>query len=760
MGETDEAIKTIVERGELYDDLQFRMLLEELLKRGGRDAEHAVSSFITSSAVALKTRLNIIRVTGYTRSHVFLVPLKKIIDSEQNINLKKEAIIAVSKYNDQRAINILSNALSKNKDSLLQDTINAEISRIKQNNPILALQPKFLQGSTNSKLFRITQQILKKILTPADCPGFVSYLGSEDPLVVEGTFELLCERADINLQVILLDFFKKKIEASACLRENVCDTAYRFILPLETYIARFPVILEKEFDFFENLLSFTGDPRIRESIVRIMGFSPREEILHFLDGLFEQAGLQEVIISGLARHGRGIDMLLHRFANHDPARSKLIPPLLQSEPGCRYFVEHEAEFDNETREIILDNIPLHHYRFFRPLIQKALDSDDFPAQRMALRKIAQNYDYTALPELLSDEAGKRFQRCEEEHLNTLAKLFPVRLLQHVCQHPPTADELAKKPRRFYEVLENTAALEPVVVIAERERFLEFVANLTGGNRRDAIGLGLKLLRRIRTFDGPSFWTLSAALKAFLVQREESLSPEEKTEVKRIRDEFNALGKDLTRNGEGQKKLELFIGKSANFSLLEEVFQNDHTALACLRQPLTARLREILDGPSRDEQVAALQFLGAHPALSYYFRDELPPRLPETQGMLRIVLTKVLENLPAALRIVVRVGERDLYSVIHDQLQVLLPEFAVSEDDQAIQPLDIVIGEATILKSLADAGRLNSSKIYAILSDPGEFAAIRELKPVSFVPPFSLFKVMRSVLRDLFQPGNSVSMGKG
>ncbi len=142
-----KSIENLIKSYDKFSDLEFRLLLEELLKRGNEEIESEYAITLKNKEYSLGIRLNMIRVAGYVKSPFFLVPLKNIIDTETNINLRKEAIIAIAKYNDKKALNILSDSLRKNRDKTLENIIKQEISKIKKDNPVISLIPQFLKST-------------------------------------------------------------------------------------------------------------------------------------------------------------------------------------------------------------------------------------------------------------------------------------------------------------------------------------------------------------------------------------------------------------------------------------------------------------------------------------------------------------------------------------------------------------------------------------------------------------------------------------
>lgn len=252
-----EQIDELVRNAADYDDLGFRLRLEKLVKLGGRDTENAIGHYITGTYISIPTCLNLIRMAGYIRSAAFLLPLNKVIELSKESRLREAAIISVSKYNDRRALDILARALKKNKNKQLQETIAQAIARIKNNNPLLVMLPRFLNGSKNSELFQITLKVFKKILDPADAKSFISYLHYGDQVVAEGSFEILCFRGDEAVFFFVAEFFREQGRLLVREAEQKASAArlLTLIAALHKYLNRYP-------DFF---------PQLRSDITALLG---------------------------------------------------------------------------------------------------------------------------------------------------------------------------------------------------------------------------------------------------------------------------------------------------------------------------------------------------------------------------------------------------------------------------------------------------------------------------------------------------------
>jgi len=276
-----EQIDELVSQAVDHDDMRFRLHLESLVRKGGRDTENAIAHYITGTYVSISTRINLVRMAGYIGSTAFLVPLKKVIELGEDDLLREEAIMSISKYNDRRALDILYQALGKNKNKRLQEPIEQAIARIKNSNPFLAMLPRFLHGSKNRELFQITLKIFKKILGPADAKSFISYLHHGDQLVAEGSFEILCFRGDAAVFFFIAEFFRE--QSRLLLREVEHKTGSE---RLSTLIVALHEYLKQQREFF---------PQLRPDIAALLGrtgSSGLEKLLtDLLDDLENRSGV-------------------------------------------------------------------------------------------------------------------------------------------------------------------------------------------------------------------------------------------------------------------------------------------------------------------------------------------------------------------------------------------------------------------------------------------------------------------------------------
>jgi len=267
-----EQIDELIRHASDYGDMEFRLRLEELVKKGGRDTENAIVHYINGTAIGVPTRLNLIRLAGYIGSQAFLLPLKKVIETGGDDLLREEAIVSISKYSDRRALDILASALEKIKNPRLQDTINQAIARVKHNNPLLIMLPRFLRASENRELFQITLKIFKKILGPAEAKSFISYLHHGDQLVAEGSFEILCFRGNEAVFFFVAEFFRERsrLLARGADRRVGAARLTAMVAALHEYLKRHPQYFPQLRPDIVSLQTLAGDGSCGDALSCLM----------------------------------------------------------------------------------------------------------------------------------------------------------------------------------------------------------------------------------------------------------------------------------------------------------------------------------------------------------------------------------------------------------------------------------------------------------------------------------------------------------
>ncbi|MDD8013189.1 MAG: HEAT repeat domain-containing protein [Acidobacteriota bacterium] len=275
-----EQIDELVRCAADADGMLFRMRLEELVKKGGRSTENAIALYITGKAIDVATRLNLVRLAGYIRSDAFLLPLQQVIEAGDDELLREEAIISISKYNDRRALDILARALDARLPRALQDAVVQGISRIRSNNPLLAMLPRFLKGGQNREMYEITLKIFKKILGPDEAKNFIAYLHHGDPLVAAGSFEILCFRGGESMFFFIAEFFREnsRLLARGMDRQVGAARLQKLIVAMHEYLRRYPEFFAQLRPDIASLRQQVGDAPLGKDLDLLLAMKvPGEE---------------------------------------------------------------------------------------------------------------------------------------------------------------------------------------------------------------------------------------------------------------------------------------------------------------------------------------------------------------------------------------------------------------------------------------------------------------------------------------------------
>ncbi len=265
-----DAIRDLIRDADNHSDLEFRLTMEKMASQGGNPARKEIIQTVTAPATPQRTRFNLIRVASYLRSPSFITPLQQLIDSDPDINIKIAAIVCIAKYNDKRAVEVLQRALDRVTNPALQTLIAGEINKIRQNNPLIALMPKFNRGSHNRETFMIVVKIFAKILTAADAKVFIPYLRNPDPLIVQGAFQILCQRGDEAVMYFVLDTCKTGVRGMTGMPPPETTVLF-FLEQFAVFFRRVPQIIGPARPFISELAAHAGPvvaARAREMLAR------------------------------------------------------------------------------------------------------------------------------------------------------------------------------------------------------------------------------------------------------------------------------------------------------------------------------------------------------------------------------------------------------------------------------------------------------------------------------------------------------------
>lgn len=734
-------------------DIESRQMLEALVKEGGKQAVLLLGRFITSSKLPMHTRLELIRSASYIRSPLFLVPLNRVIDSEENIKLVERALVSISKYNDQRALNILNNALKKLKNPMLLNTLRREIAKIKQDNPVLAILPRFLSSHKSLKNFRVTVDILKKIMTPKDTELLINYLRSGNQVIEDGTFELLCYAGSDSIKTSVFNYFDERTGKIPCMDHLQCDELYRLTLHLHYYLRQNPALIDERLSWLETLYSNINDIQTKQLVIAALCRSQKPEALAFIKSIYDQEQkLREWIIEKLSGNPAAVDFLFERYHAGDEFQDKVIPSLLEDEKGLRYFIQHFFTFELEKQELIVKNLPFSNQPFLIDFIRKIYQTELFSLKSYLMKVIREHFLFP-FKDILFDPANQReFLFIGKDYLSTIVQLFPLTSLRFFYKKIAYDDISVNKIKNYLEIVKQVASFEPVLHFKDIKFINDLFAKIFKTNNIELNTLFFTTLENIKTLDLRTYRSLREAINTFAQERGANLTQNEKGAVTKVKQRLQDQFPDIREVETLQKELKIiFVNKPIELQLLEKLLKNSHAAVAINIERvctfLAGRLKMAEYISADDREIFFMQFPLLARFIEYLWSqgidkqmdwEKIPPR------------GKLLKHFANELKIVITFKNKKAAAFLKDQLQEIIPEFQIKMDKEKPEENDIILCDTLALQEYLDRKAVSAKhRLYLYLENRMDYAPFRTYSPKAFMKPLSGFRVVKLLLQELY-----------
>jgi hypothetical protein len=752
-----EKIEKLVHSADRFNEMSFRMVLEGMIAKGGEEAEYLIVRFIHDNALDLFTRLNIIRAAGYIQSVHFLVPLKKIIEKEESVQLKKEAVISVAKYNNRQALNILNRALNSISNPVLLEVINNEIGKIKKNNPLFALLPRFQEGEKDPKNFQVTVDILKRILAPADAAMFTGYLDCGRPMIEEGAFEILCFTGGAGVGEAIFRFFRERCTRVPCLDQPECRELYDLVRKIKHYFFRHPRFIHLQLDNLGSQFFQIKDPRVREVLISVICRSEQPSALLLVNKVYDSdPGLRAVIVREYSGNDAAVDLLFEKYRNKtadEDVKRGLIRSLLKSRKGIDYFYSRFSSLEPGEKEMIVDQLPLggetgHDLSHFIRMIFQTGQLN----LKVALMKRAKEYYEFSLEEILFAPGREdEFSLVEEEYLDTITRLFPVTSAKKLMERIAYGDLSMPGVKRYLEqVLQSVSA--GLVFCFEDTRFISRLINkIIFFNNPDLNVLFLGILRHIKTFDLKTVKNMEEAISFFINTRGAKISVKEGDEIRKIRVAVKDLLYEIKTVEDGCKSLEgMFAGPAPDADQLANLLSRYSLCISLFTGQVNRSIEKNLARAGIKALNQWLEFFRRFPMLGMQVKDAIAQKTREQKGDLHLQMNRLLQSLPKEpFKIVIRLNDRRIIALFRDQCREIIPGIPLSTEADAWQEGDMLICDAENLKDFILKDSLPAKKLFLILEKTSDFSSFQEYNPRTLVKPFSAYRIMKEILRELY-----------
>lgn len=758
-------INALLEQASRMKGMEFRMALEEIVKAGGQEAEHMIIKLITSEALNPDIRMDIIRVAGYLRHPSFLIPLKKVIDTVQHSRIQKEAIISVSKFNDRRALNILNQAIQRINNPMLMSTINAEISRIKENNPILALMPRFQEGQKNPKTFKVALQILKRILSPADATIFTKFLGSPDPLIQSGAFEILCTTGDIMHDSDILGFYKERFTQIECLAEPECEELYMLVHHVKHYLTRYQFQIEEQVPLMIEQFAKAADIRVRQILLSMICKSKEKPAIGFLETTYpDHEKLQPTIIEELSGNTAAEHFLFGLYQSDDPHREAIIKSLLTIRAGLEYFIDKFFTLSFEDQEMVVTHLPYSGDYDLTHFIKQVFGGDTYRLKEILMGKVRDTYEFSVKNILFDPHHEREFFFMGQIYIETITRLFPVTSIKSLLQKILEPDVSVSKAKKFLQIIAPIMEQELVLNFTDKEFIKNLFTKIINSNNRELSVLFLAVLKGIKTLDINTYRIINEALALFITKRETNITPQEKGELTRIKRNMHDLFLVFRRIDEGGTALKKLAqpenqeanetvdeeGPNTDFDRLARVIKNHHLAFVMKEELLLDYLAGELKTCTTTNSREWTEFFLRFPKIARLMKADILTFLERNRG----IYFKGMEELADSFasrppRLVMNFSNRQLTATLREEFAEAAPKVETVFDDLQMKDTDTLLCDGQMMKELILTGKSMPPTIYLFLENLEGFSEFKSYNPKTFVQPFTYYRIVKDILGALY-----------
>jgi len=758
-----EKIEKLITSPDKINEMSFRMVLEGLINKVGEEAEYMIAHYIDNEQLDLITRVNIVRVAGYIQSHHFLGPLKKIIQTDENIHLRKESIISVSKYNDPMALDILNQALVNIKNPLLLETINNEVAKIKRNNPVLALMPRFLEGEKNLEEFQIAIGILKRILTPADAPMFVAYLNCGRRIIEDAAFEILCSTADERLQEHILPFFQDRFNEFSqnfLLQEKQPEEPgekneqlYLLVSKIKYYFLRNPSLIDQHLENLGTQLLYIKESRIRSLFIAIISQSQQPEAISFMGDLYDKVPeLREAIIKGYYGNEGAMDLLFEKYQTAEgDSKVLLIQSLLNCRKGLEYFYLHFSSLGAAEKEIIVHHLPYGGKHDLSNFFKLVFQTNRLELKTLLLTKTRKFYEFS-IKDILFDPAWQQeFSIMEDDYLDTVTQLFPISSVKMLMEKIANTNLSVSKARTYLKKIKEVVSPGFAFTIKDKSFITHLFNQVIGFNDPDLGALFLSILKDINTFDLQTYYNFHESLGLFTSQQERKINPKEVEELRKARKNLNDLYDEIHRIEEGLKLLErVFARKELDFDHIADFLTQNPLCAALHLRRLTQRVGSRLQEAKPKSLRHWIQLFYHFPLLAILVKDTILEKIHFQKSPLSPALTKLHQSLPQEpYKVVIYLSNRSFTAGLKEQCHELIPMVPISTKGHRWQEGDTLLCDPDTLKEFILKNTLPSKKLFLLLEKQEDFSTFKSYNARPLIKPISVYQVFKEILKEIF-----------
>ncbi len=735
-----QSVVHFLENSQDIADIDVRIRLEKQFLESGTTEEEAgevMAELLLSQDLPMKSRLNLVRVCGYVRNPYFLAPLRKLTEEHGKFFLVKETLIAVSKFTGRGAYEILSSNLQRIQDPALIEQIGEAIARIRRDDPLLSLLPRFLNAQDPVAL-RSVVDTFKRILKPPDAGIFFDYLDHADPGIAAGAFEILAHAADENALRPILEHAHKQVEAFKAAGPQGFDGLNATIAHLRAYFGRFPELSSFRFVELENLFDQVADRNLRANLAGILAMGKDAETVRLVRDAFETApSLREAIIEGMAVREDAGDFFMEKFHSEKALREPIARTLARTAWGRARAAAEFPSLDAPEQEVMARVFPFSGDEASRQLLAYVLASGPHSLKEAVLANLGVILDPGIFAMLSAPEAEAGLFALGEPFFRTAAQSCPVRLVKRILARA-AGNALPPRDLEAGFALAAECARRELVLSSPAEGAFAAAMSAVVQTGSTALNLSfLELLKRAATFDERTVADMNQALQVF-TQGRSSMPESEAAEVRLARENIKKIQKELESFQQYEKDAEaLFARQIPDLEQAEKLLAGNRLAGAFRMESLAAQLGTQLAGAGSEKAQRLRRFLDGHPGLARAVARRGSAQAGEETAE------------PFRFDVLCRLSTPAVQALLADQFREEFPPVRLQFDRDPEPGEGFLICDAPYLERFLESGTNPARRLFLILDNREDFSAYQAFNPKVMIPPVSAARLFRMVVQELY-----------
>ncbi|MCP5104876.1 MAG: hypothetical protein GY950_15930 [bacterium] len=340
---------------------------------------------------------------------------------------------------------------------------------------------------------------------------------------------------------------------------------------------------------------------------------------------------------------------------------------------------------------------------------------------------------------------------EKQYLETITRLFPISAVKKLIEEIAYDDLSVNKIKKYLELVDGLVRGGLTLKLEDRGLIGMVFSKLVMANNPELTFLFLSILRFVKTFDLETYTSLNEGLSMFTTTRERKMTITEGDEARKVRKNLTDLFVEIRRIEEGVKTLNrLLLRPELNFELVSNFLTQNPLYVAVHIDQLSEIVAKRLMDAGKEDIRLWLQVFNRFPMIAFRLKDAIREKAQANPGPEGAALFKFHQALPEKpIKIVIRLTNKHITAILREQCRELIPDIPVDTDSDEVEEEDMLLCDTVTLKDFILKNTLPSQKLFLFLENISEFESFKPYNPRPFLKPFSAYRIMKEVLKEIY-----------